>query len=712
MKKKIIQFLITIVLATSMQIAFAGTTHTEGGTVNNAADGTAAATSTFKAYNAARPTEISAGTVGATVANAWIADVGFDLTTQWAVGDYHICIIDKETNTGAANHKGYYAVTAKAITSSDPDTFNAVTLSPIPIPVATAGSAQVTLAWTAATSGGQASDISGYDVYRSTSQTSGFTKLNTNPVTTTNYTDSTVTAGTTYYYVLKLVYNATSGTKPTSTNFSANSNAVIPNPAGNAPTVTNINPNTGANNTTTNTTITGTNFTGATSVKIGAANVQSFTVNSATQISAVIQTGLAAATYDITVTTPNGTSAVIAADQFTATTGVNPPSGTVVLSGTNESTTSIRWSWTYSVADQTGFRLQDTSDNNKALTPANITATSEGNLTPNTAYTRHVRAFNGAGTGNASNNVTVWTLASAPTNLATTGATGSSISLTWEAGPGGSSSYIVYRAPDNGGVPGTFTQVGAPTSPNFTDSGLNPLTKYWYKINPVNGEGVVSTGTAPISGTTTNDSTPPIISNVLFDNKSVLDGDIISNNATINATITDESAVDPASVKVSINTTQFATPDVAYDPATKQMTFKINPALADAVYTVTINAKDMAGNSAVPYTIRIKVTGSDGQGLDGDAFNYPNPFNPYGGEKTKIAFNLKKNGPITIYIVDMAARVVLNRNLQLTAGYNEVIWDGINDYGELSANGVYPARIVAKDEGKIIGKLKIWVVNK
>ena len=79
-------------------------------------------------------------------------------------------------------------------------------------------------------------------------------------------------------------------------------------------------------------TITGTNFTGATAVKFGVTAAASFTVNSATQITATSPAGSAGA-VDITVTTPGGTSATGAADQFTyvtpapTVTGVAPNSG-------------------------------------------------------------------------------------------------------------------------------------------------------------------------------------------------------------------------------------------------------------------------------------------------------------------------------------------------------------------------------------------------
>jgi hypothetical protein len=81
------------------------------------------------------------------------------------------------------------------------------------------------------------------------------------------------------------------------------------------PTVTNVEPNHGSPSGGTTVTITGTSFTRASAVKFGSTNAATFTVNSATSITAVSPKGKG--TVDVTVTTPAGTSPTSAADQFT-----------------------------------------------------------------------------------------------------------------------------------------------------------------------------------------------------------------------------------------------------------------------------------------------------------------------------------------------------------------------------------------------------------
>lgn len=117
-------------------------------------------------------------------------------------------------------------------------------------------------------------------------------------------------------------------------------------PVVNVPTVTGVAPNTGPQAGGTSVIIAGTNFTGATAVRFGVTAAASFTVNSATQITATSPAGSGA--VNVTVTTADGTSAAAAANLFTyaaaltpTVTSLNPTSGaetggtTVVITGTN-----------------------------------------------------------------------------------------------------------------------------------------------------------------------------------------------------------------------------------------------------------------------------------------------------------------------------------------------------------------------------------------
>ena len=93
-----------------------------------------------------------------------------------------------------------------------------------------------------------------------------------------------------------------------------------------APTVTGVSPTSGPSTGGTSVTLTGTNLSGASEVDFGAMAAPTFTVNSATSITATTPPG--SGTVDATVVTAGGTSTTSANDQFTFTGGTPPSSGT------------------------------------------------------------------------------------------------------------------------------------------------------------------------------------------------------------------------------------------------------------------------------------------------------------------------------------------------------------------------------------------------
>ncbi len=92
------------------------------------------------------------------------------------------------------------------------------------------------------------------------------------------------------------------------------------------PSVSGLSPSSGAVSTVV--TITGTGLTGASAVSFGATAASSFTVVSDTQITATAPAGTGA--VDVIVTTPGGTSPIVAADKFTYTTPPPTPAVSAV----------------------------------------------------------------------------------------------------------------------------------------------------------------------------------------------------------------------------------------------------------------------------------------------------------------------------------------------------------------------------------------------
>ncbi len=975
---------------------FAGTTHTEGGPVSDAGDGTAANGSSFRVFRADDPSKIITGTVGSFVSGAWIDDVGAQLDATvarpngWLVGDDHMCIIDKETNGGTASHKGYYAVINKDLTSNDPDEFGTCTLRAIPIPVGTGGNNQASLSWTAATEDPgtpNRTNITGYRILRSTSQTGPYTFLAT-VEGSTSYTDSTAVNGTTYYYVIQLVYRNT-GTALTSAYYSANSNAVTP-AAPTTPTLISASPSGGYRGDTLNVVITGsnTNFVNGVSAANFGSNitVNSTTVTDSTHLTANISINTSAATGARNVTVVTGGETATGTNLFTVnapsismspssgaqgwtgninvtgtgshfingtTTAVFSGAGITVNSVTVASSTSATVNITIDPAAATGARTITVSTSLGALgteavtgsfsvtsgsasgividdyeyyadkdprgmmdyyyesgsgadevtipTVANSTATVHesvrsmeitypgavgtqwggywgGGLTAEvkdlTPYTGVSLWVKGDGTANtisinlleadvsgvpqetyASTSVTLtdtnwheveipfsafvrdpygnqlegtfskiikgYTILYRGTNASavkhyvdyivaknvSVSATPTVTGVVPDTGPNNTTTDVVITGTNFGGVTavqigtwpvssftvnsateisavipaglpvgpfhvtvtspyGTSAQTPAdiftvtdgttPATPPTVD-GVIPNTGVNTSTTPVvitgtgfTGVTAVRIGTWPVTSFTVNgsteisavipaglpagsyhvtvttpngtsaqtpadiftvtepggpvtDDTPPVISDVRFDGKPVLDGDFVSRTPVITALLTDDVAIDPSTIRVGlVNVYDIGSvPAVTFDPATGRMELVITSPLPYGATVFTINVSDTSGNTA---EFRITLNGNDG-----NVFNYPNPFDPINGT-TKIAFNLRDNAEVTIYLFDMTGRIVVRRSVNATVGFNEYEWDGRDDYGVIASNGVYMLRLVSGN--RLIGKTKVWVIKR
>jgi large repetitive protein len=95
-------------------------------------------------------------------------------------------------------------------------------------------------------------------------------------------------------------------------------------PPGPAPTITSLSPTSGPSTGGTSVAVKGTGFNGATQVRFGTVPASSFSVSSSTRITAVAPAEAAGA-YDVTVTTANGTSSAVTADQLISIAPPPPP---------------------------------------------------------------------------------------------------------------------------------------------------------------------------------------------------------------------------------------------------------------------------------------------------------------------------------------------------------------------------------------------------
>jgi alpha-amylase len=93
------------------------------------------------------------------------------------------------------------------------------------------------------------------------------------------------------------------------------------------------------------------------------------------------------------------------------------------------------------------------------------------------------------------------TAPAAPTHLQATAASSTAIDLTWTAS-NGATTYTVYRSTS---ATGTFSPVGTPSSPAYTDSGLTANTTYYYYVTATDTAGT-SAASSTVSATTASAS--------------------------------------------------------------------------------------------------------------------------------------------------------------------------------------------------------------
>jgi len=151
---------------------------------------------------------------------------------------------------------------------------------------------------------------------------------------------------------------------------------------------------------------------------------------------------------------------------------VAPPIAPSALVGTAHANGKrVDLGWTDNSNDEQGFRIERAPDNNGVpgtferigSVGANGVTYSSAGLTTGTRYWFRVFAYNSVGPSAFSNEVGVTTLSpsAAPSNLLATTISGVRIDLTWTDNATDEQGFRIERAPDVGGVAGTFAQIGS-----------------------------------------------------------------------------------------------------------------------------------------------------------------------------------------------------------------------------------------------------------
>jgi len=350
-----------------------------------------------------------------------------------------------------------------------------------PILSGISGNGQNLLSWNAV------SGATSYAIYRGLQHGYDTTSLGT--VTSPSYTDTGLSNGTTYYYIVEAqnTYGSSGAVDeialtPSATATAPMAPANLTAAGGNAQATLSWQSSTGA---TSYSIFRGTSPGGesATAVATGVTGT-SYT-----------NTGLATnTTYYYTVEAVDGTGASgYSNEAFATTTGTvtvpSAPAGLTATAGNGQ--VSLVWTATAGAASYNVYRGTSSGGEGGIPLASGIAGTTyvDTGRTNGVAYYYKVAAVNSAGTSGYSGEVSATPQLSAPASpTGLTAASGNAqVVLSWTSSAG-ASTYNVYRGLTAGGESGTAIAAGI-SATTYTNTGLTNGTAYFYKVAAVNSGG-------------------------------------------------------------------------------------------------------------------------------------------------------------------------------------------------------------------------------
>jgi RHS repeat-associated protein len=405
----------------------------------------------------------SAGATGYTVKYGTVANGPYPSTAPFASSPAVV--------TGLTNGTKYYFVVVATNSSGSSGASNEANATPIAVPLglaATPGNAQVSLAWSSA------AGAVAYNVKRSANSGGPYTTI-ASGVTATNFIDTGLTNGATYFYVV-------SGTNTVGE--SDNSSQVSATPSGPASAPTGLT----AVSSTSRITLTWTASSGATgyNIKRGTSS-GSYPDLVATGVAGTtyLNPGLVNGTKYYYVVTASGVGGESANSNEASATPIAVPGNVTVVPG--DGYAHLSWN---TAAGATSYRVK------YGTTPGgpypNVAQASDPDfyqygLTNGTTYYFVVTGINYSGESDNSSQVStvpVGPVPAPPTGLAAVGKT-SRVDLTWVSSSGATGYKVKYGTAIGGPYPNVLTASGT----SATVSSLTNGTKYYFVVTATNASG-------------------------------------------------------------------------------------------------------------------------------------------------------------------------------------------------------------------------------
>ena len=443
------------------------------------------------------PTNLVATAGNAQVGLTWSASSGatsYNVQRSTTSGGPYATIASPTTtsytDTAVTNGTTYYYVVSAVNTAGQSANSSQVSATPQlaipPVPtnvVATAGNAQVGLSWSAS------SGATSYNVKRSTTSGGPYTSIAT--PSTTSYTDTGVTNGTTYYYVVAAVNTA--GQSANSSQVSATPQVGIPPvptnlvaTAGNAQVGLSWSASSGA----TSYNVQRSTTSGGPYTTIGSPTTTSYTDTGVTN----------GTTYYYVVAAVNTAGQSANSSQVSATPMGVPPAPTNLVATPGNAQVGLSWSASSGATSYNVKRSTTSGGPYTTIGSPTTTSYTDTGVTNGTTYYYVVAAVNTAGQSANSSQVSATpqlAVPPTPTNLVAT-AGNAQVGLNWSASSG-ATSYSVQRSTTSGGP---YTTIGSPTTTSYTDTGVTNGTTYYYVVAAVNTAGQ-SANSSQVSATPT-----------------------------------------------------------------------------------------------------------------------------------------------------------------------------------------------------------------